>query len=150
MMIIRTQGHSLIELLIVVCVICTLLICCNVAFNLFEKNQMDVFVTRLYHILQLARMQAIKDNQTITVCPTDNYIECSEIWSRHYMVFNRSNHVYHFQGDIPQNMHITANLPSHVRFRSNGQAFENGTITLQLANQKRQLIIITSGRIRLV
>lgn len=142
-----TRGHSLLEIIVVLCILSFMLLCGTFAWTLFEKHQMSVFVARFYHTLQLARMQAIYNHQNIEICPTMDFKVCSPHWSEHFMIFNSTEAQCLYRGHIPKNMKITTNT-AHIGFHANGEALENGTITLHFGTCTRKLVMITTGRVR--
>jgi prepilin-type N-terminal cleavage/methylation domain-containing protein len=93
-MINKTYGFSLIELIITLAIVMVLVIQGhNWLYPLLRKYSAINESHQLFHTLQFARSEAIKRNQVVQICGSENDIECSSDWSKGYMVFiENENH----------------------------------------------------------
>ena len=147
MMTLKTRGVTFIELLLALAVLGVLLILCTSSIsNLFTQQQIKGQTQRLFHTLQYARAEAIKQNRQIMVCPTLDFIRCADDWSKGYMVFNSEKILL-----VQQNMHPIPIKTSVTRiiYRGDGRAFNRGTFQLGMGTQQYRIVIYDSGRSRI-
>lgn len=88
----KQSGFTLIELLITISITSILL---NIALpsfsSLLNKSKMSAEINQLRGTLQLTRNVAIKENKKVTICPSDNGIDCSRNWNDGYIAFVDNN-----------------------------------------------------------
>lgn len=65
------------------------IVACCIGYNVFggHKSQAEILENQLYQILNFAKLQAIANNTTITVCPLDQADNCSRHWDKPISVF---------------------------------------------------------------
>lgn len=88
------QGFTLIELMVVIIIVAILL---TIGVPSFEyvttANRVSTEVNGLLGDLQYARSEAIKEGQTVTVCPSTDGAKCSQSsqWQSGWIVFSDGN-----------------------------------------------------------
>ena len=86
------RGFTLVDLLTTMSVL--MIIACigipNMTGWLHSQAQSTVFNT-LHHLCALARTRAIKDNNYMTVCASDDLTKCGGLWNKTVIVFSDSN-----------------------------------------------------------
>lgn len=146
------RGATLLELLVTLLIASVLLLfCCHYhSFLASISNETDA--RRFFHTLAFARTRAIKDNQVVTVCPSVDQVNCSQDWSKGYMVFYHSPQMQQiellrFEQNSPLT-HIESKNTPFLQFSGDGRCLNRATFTIQ-ARLSFQLVVYDSGRIRL-
>lgn len=85
-------GFTLIELMMALVIISVLLGTALPAFeDYLDKQKVIAESAQLRGLLQHSRITAINNNIKITVCPTNDQIQCHQDWSDGYMAFVDTN-----------------------------------------------------------
>lgn len=88
----KRKGFSLIELMIVIAIISIIAALAVPSFeNIIRKQKVIGEANRLFSLLYFAKSEAIKRNVVITICKSDNRVECGGTWSDGWIVFVDSN-----------------------------------------------------------
>lgn len=86
------KGFTLLELLVTLAtflIAITVVAPSGVAY--LQTSRMTADINHLSAILKFARTKAINDFSGVTVCPSSDFLECSNDWSQHIIVFQDSN-----------------------------------------------------------
>lgn len=161
------HGFTLIELIIVLAIAGVILTSAIPAFsNMLAENRQKSQLFTLFSHHQLARSEAIKTNQRVTLCKSNNGQQCTSKsqWHEGWIIFSDTDHnkqinaderVVFIQQALPGNLTLKyKGFGSHnyISYYSNGSSTTNGTFTLcsQLGDQTaKSLIISRTGRARL-
>lgn len=88
----NTQGWSLVELLSVLAIMMTLTGLGVPNFNLWLQQKTEASVLKtLYHLCNLARTRAVKDNSYLTLCASEDLQHCNGRWNKTVIVFSDMN-----------------------------------------------------------
>ncbi|MCW8931965.1 MAG: GspH/FimT family protein [Gammaproteobacteria bacterium] len=163
----NNDGFSLIELIIVISIIGILFSSALPAFSkMLARNQQMTQLHTLFHHHQLARSEAIKSNQSVILCKSDDGQHCKSKskWSDGWIIFsdtdnnkkiNNNEMVILIQPAVSGHLSLKyRGFGSHnyVRYFPDGHSSTNGTFTLcnQMGHQYAKSIIISrTGRARL-
>lgn len=86
------QGFSLIELMTSVSVLSILLVLAAPSFSAkFKQSKIDKSFDALYHLIHLAREEAVNSGMDTLLCPTQDGINCSNEWGEQYIAMIDSN-----------------------------------------------------------
>lgn len=92
----RLQGFTLLEWLMTLAVTALLITLAAPAFNSLRQDaERTTHVNALFHALFLARSEAIKRGQTVTVCPSVDGNRCAGAktpWNAGWLVFVNTDH----------------------------------------------------------
>ena len=160
-------GFSLVEMLIVLAITGILSSYALPSFNqLVNRNRQNSLLLQLFSHHQLARSEAIKQNQSIILCKSDNGQQCtpSAHWQNGWIVFADTDNNKQLSGSEPlidsfQNHNPSLSLSykgfgshNYVRYYPDGRSSTNGSFVLctpQGDSTARSLIISRTGRARL-
>jgi type IV fimbrial biogenesis protein FimT len=159
----RANGLTLIEMLATVSVIAILGALAGPSFhNLTLDSERTATVNNFFHALFLARSEAIKRGQVVTVCKSADGSTClrSGEWTSGWIVFVNIDHDEQPVRDADEPIlhvyagwnrgQITSNRPAYS-FRPYVQGVVNGTIVFcdsRGSSQARAIIISHTGRPR--
>ncbi len=159
---IRTSGLTLIELIVTISIAGILIAVSVPSFTVAIQNtRMATQINTLQTSLSLARSEAVKRNNNITICQSSNGSSCTGNWQNGWIVFVDSNfdgavdgeEILRVQGVIAGSNTLTFNQ-TRVIYANNGIAISglNGVFTLcdlRGAASAKSLVIGPSGRPRL-
>lgn len=144
-------GFSLIELIITLS-ICSLLITIAMAnwHNFFASQLQADETNRIFHSLQFARLEAIKQNRVVSLCGTQNFMDCQENWAQGFIIFIHQPSKLKIlrQEQFSKKSSITSGNLKVIRFAKDGRCLTRGTITVKNAHKFSKIILYDSGRIR--
>lgn len=167
----KGRGFTLVELLVTLAVGSILLTIAIPGYAfLMNSNRLATVTNDLVSSLQLARSEAITRGLRVTVCKTGNPMAsmptCASTasWQQGWLIFvdggirgqiDAGDRLLRVQSPVSSTVVISANnfsrfisyLPSGVSQGSNNLA--NGTMRVCVAGNRRDIIINTTGRIRL-
>ena len=163
----KNYGFTLIELIITLAIAGILFSIALPTFSqVLAKNQQQTTLYRLFSHHQLARSEAIKTNQTVILCKSNDGQQCDRQaeWSDGWMIFTDHNNnkkldaderMIYTQASLNNRLSLSyRGFGSHnyVRYFPSGQSTSNGTFTL--CNQEgkaysKALIISRTGRVRI-
>ncbi len=160
-------GFSLVEMLIVLAIMGILSSYALPSLSkLVNSNRQSMVLLQLFSHHQLARSEAIKQNQSVILCKSDNGQQCtpSAHWQNGWIVFvDRDNNkqlsgteplIYSFQNQNPSLFISYKGFGSHnyIRYYPDGRSSTNRSFvlcTLEGDISARSLIISRTGRARL-
>jgi type IV fimbrial biogenesis protein FimT len=148
-------GFTLIELLATLTILSLITTFAVVNWSSFSnKQQIHLATQKLYHTLQYAKSEAIKDNGLVAVCGTTDFQQCHSDWSKGYMAFKvTSTNIA--PADILRIEKKESPFPIHSKrrkvftFRGNGQCLTRGSIYVGEPPLQKRIIIPDSGRLRI-
>ncbi|AGA91849.1 prepilin-type N-terminal cleavage/methylation domain-containing protein [Thioflavicoccus mobilis 8321] len=165
------RGVTLIELVVTLSIVVILLTIAVPSFqNAIATNRIAALTNELSTALQLARSEAVNRGRTVTVCKSDDLSDStpscntSADWEDGWVVFVDTNDNGALDsGELPLRVGqpssgdavVTGgtNFADYVRFRpdgsSRGSSFSNGTLSVCIVPNKRDIVINTVGRLRI-
>ena len=161
-----SKGFTLAELVVSLSILAITLAIAAPSFgNLVKSNRATALVNDLLTDLQLARSEAIKLNQTVTLCKSSDKLGCNGDWSDGWIVFSDSNRNRRIDGTdrllvisdaIGGSLVLSWNAfrsDNYIQFSSQGYIHSNnGTFKIcppdRDVRQARALIINRIGRAR--
>lgn len=169
----RTQGFSLVELMIALAVAVVLVAMAVPAFSsLMAQNRLTVTTNAARGALMAARQSAVMTGRPVSLCAGTPSAGCSGDWSAgQWLVFRDANHsgnldagesvIRHGRLPMPGDIHLSGNgplrtalvyMPAGHAERISG-AFGAGRLRIclerDLAPNARDLVVSASGRVRL-
>lgn len=160
-------GFTIIELMIAIAVAGVILTIGVPSFQgLMERNQLTTNINRFISSLALARSEAIKRNQRVVVCPSNDGDDCNTVggYDTGWIIFadtnndnsrNADEELIWDGGQIPTNMTLRGTSPynSAIPYTASGRLVGgSGSIRLCKDGQTskaRMITMISSGRVRL-
>ncbi len=122
--------------------------------GLRSQSLAEALAYQLQYDLYYAQTQALKRNQKIILCPTEDNIRCSESWHASYLIgyLNPNNTITPLK--IQQNkskikMSFQALKFKMIIFNERGHSQNQGSIFLQHDKMAWRLVLLHSGRVRL-
>ena len=157
-----SSGLTLIELLIVLCILCILGLSMPPISNLLAKQRLVSSQSELRLLVNRARAEALGLGQRITLCPLTPDGRCTTAWSGTLSVFTDSNGnrrqdpseavLYQLQLDHTVNLQWRGMRPANsLHFSAQGVTFvSNGTFSLCRLGYDETFRVIVSrqGRTR--
>ncbi len=141
------RGFTLLECLIVLLISSLLILLCQTDLSsLVYRIGTQTDAKRLFNTLAYARSAAIKGNQLVFVCPTNNQITCTEDWSQGYMVFSSIERLRVVQTHPHTQIHNKS--VSLIQFSGDGRCLNRTTFHIH-SDGLFKVIVYDSGRIRL-
>ena len=160
-------GFTIVELMLTIAVVAVILSIGVPSFqNLIERNQLTSGINQFISSMSLARSEAIKRNQRVSICPSRNSETCSgNQYENGWIVFVDRNSNGSRQTDTEELIWVSGQLPANMTMRGDGCCGSNipylasgqisgiaGNIHLckeNNANKSRKISINTFGRARL-
>lgn len=138
----RQHGLTLLELMVTVAIVAILGALAVPSFKtMIQANRTRTVASELMGMLNLARSEAARRGQPVSVCPSSNGSSCSTTgtgWDSGWIAFVNENHAsasanekkspIRYQGE--QLLQVRQNLPTGVSVRPNGN-FTNGITFLR-------------------
>lgn len=167
-----SNGHSLVELLAVVCLMGVLATLAAPAMSsIIGSIQLASTTNGLFSHILLARNEAIKRNSRVALCKSADGISCAAAggWEQGWIVFHDANNsgtreetetIMQRELALPASLRLTGNLnvAHYVSFASTGAAklvgggFQAGTLTVCQysadGSTARQIVLNAAGRPR--
>ncbi|MEW6991287.1 GspH/FimT family pseudopilin [Colwelliaceae bacterium 6441] len=163
---IKTNGFTLIEVLVALAILTSLIaIGIPSLIDFTVKIKVDNEISHLYRLLLTARNYAINTGKPTTLCPLGDTNQCSDDWSKSLYVFTDPNDNKLFEpNNNEQVIMMKAAIPQQdklqygknrigVTYTSTGHLSgwgQNGTFKYcpkSHANKSRGIIVATSGRV---
>lgn len=161
----HSQGVTLIELMVVIAVAAILSALAVPSFNeLLRRQQMTGQVNQLFSLVYLARSEAIKRNNVVTICKSADGEFCSGSWSDGWIVFSdadadgeRGNDEALINSGGPEDEYKVSwtafGSNNYLRFSPQGLTLsQNGTFRVCDENdvtQPRAVVVSKTARVRL-
>lgn len=163
----RARGVTLLELMVAVTVLAILTGIGIPAFgNIMRSNQIAAQTNNLVSAMALARSEAMKRGVRVSVCPSKNGTACTADWNDGWVVFSddfgTAGDIDDPDTDVPlqswpaaaTGVAVTTDADSITFMPSaalNGGAGFTFSITKEgcIKNQRRQVVVATSGRVSL-
>lgn len=123
--------------------------------SLLERYQSEQCVSQLISAFALARSEAVKSNQTLHVCGTEDFQSCSLNWSKGYKIFTSRGEIL-YQGQFktsPASPIISSAHQKEILYNSEGRSLTRATLLITSKNKTQnsvnhQIVIYDSGRVR--
>jgi type IV fimbrial biogenesis protein FimT len=158
---VRQKAFSLLELLIGVMLITVISV---ITIPNIEPMLVTVKFYRLTHhvqrLLQLARLTAMTEDQSLKLCPSANGIQCSENWSQGFLLLMTNDAQHRVTSYLQNDPHIQITYrgfpyADRIIVQPNGLLNQqNGTFTFHYTrgtmSLTKKIIINRSGRLRVV
>lgn len=153
-------GYTLLELMVAMSILITSLISLPSMFNLIQQNAVISELNHFSRILHAAKYYAIDHQETVTVCPTSDGINCSDNWSQERIVFIDENENEIKDADeilvtrqtADHSISLSWNRGNSITFSANDNQASNGTMIFCPANDDtdmaKAVVISLQGRIR--
>lgn len=165
----KQLGTTLPELLVVLSVSSILLATAVPGYAfLVNSNRLASATNQLVFSLQLARSEAVKRNQRVTVCKSDTgapELGCSKTaeWHAGWLIFvdhgvrgemEVGDTLIHADGGARHAMISAANFRDYVSYRPNGTSqgssgLPNDTMRVCIEGSARKIVVNSTGRVRL-
>ncbi|MFW8592392.1 GspH/FimT family pseudopilin [Glaciecola sp. 2405UD65-10] len=89
----NTRGFTLLELLVVIAIMSIALgiVAPSLQFTI-AKSRVIAQRNELNNIIRYARLSAIDEHATVTICPTTNMQTCANNWNQSLIIFMDENH----------------------------------------------------------
>lgn len=158
MHIIMKEGHTIIELLLVISLIAVLAMFAIPSMqHLFLMNKMNTDVNQLVRLLNYARNLAIIETKPVIICPMDPVTgECGKNWEKGlnvYIKITSSQKVLMKSLTNFTGVELRWNRQSNqIIFAENGLlSSQNGSFIYQILHEpyNRQIILSNTGRVRI-
>jgi len=149
------KGFTLFELLLTLTLIILLSLGASTVYFSMTRHAIYNEGIRLFHALQFARSEAIKSNQRITVCASEDFQHCTERgtdWSKGYIIIAQDKTLLRVEKNAPHT-HLKSKNNKPVRFHGDGHCSTPTTLTFFTAienNENRDIKISLSGRIKII
>lgn len=158
----KINGHSLLELLICLCIACLLFNTTLPALHAIQQRSLQAKITnQLLGILHFARSNAVMGKITVGICAGNNPCNGSAVWSNELLVFHDPNK----NGQLDPDEHLIRQEPLAANYRWYWSNFRNrsflqleadgttralnGTFTLcRKGVPQQQIVINITGRPR--
>lgn len=154
-----SMGFTIIELMLAIAVFAVVTTVAIPSFNSFiERNQLTTSINNFAAALAVARSEAIKRKQSVSVCTSDDQEVCSPqpgYENGWIVVVDSTGEVVWANENLPGAYTLRGNggFASNVRYRPDGRPSGlGGSITLCKngdAGKARKLVISNTGRVRL-
>ncbi len=161
------RGLTLIELLFVILLLCILLSLSLPSFStLVNQKKSDIVIKQVQQAVELGKVTAITDSETVTMCKSNNGAQCGGKWQDGIIVFSDHNRDRKINQDDELIRYITfpeldGNLSwrafqnrQYLQFTPQGfTRYQNGSFVFCPNNNKaelaRQLVINRTARARI-
>lgn len=151
----RQHGFSIIELMTGVAIVAILVSLGLPAFrDLLANNRITSQINAFSSTLSLARSEAVKTNQTVTVCPSTNGTTCATgvDWDVGWIAFREAgNPIEYVQALTPATMTLKTNLGSDtLTYSGLGATNQTGLFVLcddRGAGHAKALAVAATGRV---
>ena len=158
---ISTQlGLTLLEMMMALSIVgITATLVVPSAQNIFTQNRIISEQNRTSSLLQYARLQALETKQSITVCPSTDYVQCNDDWTAGKIVFADvndnakidGNEVLLISSEQSELQTLVSGPDTGITFHFSGTSASPATIKLcdASANEQftRALFVSLQGRI---
>lgn len=158
------NGFTLLELLIVIAIVGMAITMGAPSYrSVIQNHRADVAIQQVYRAICLAKSEAIKRNQMVTLCPSNDGKSCNQDWSKGYLLFVdlKENGILD-SDDIILNFYKALNKNDMLKWKDfqnksflqitpmGTTNYQNGSFNycIKGLNSSRALIINTIGRMR--
>jgi|SRR5690554_283187 len=161
-MVLRHSGFTLLELLVVIIISAVIVtIASTYGAETYYSYSARNSISQLKMLLYSARQQAIFNQSSVILCPSNDQLSCSHDWNHPLIIFNDANN--NFFRDPNETLYATASESTKLEsrtysgrvigFNSLGMAqLNNGSLAYCLKSKyeyKAKFIISRLGRIRI-
>lgn len=156
-------GFTLIELLIALAIISIALSLTVGSFPMIERYNVEHNARNVVNAVMYSRSLAIKEGNSVFLCPSKNSSTCDKTWSNKILVYKNNNsdktfdqgddllQVYSLESDAILIRWGSFQRKDYLEFRANGMSnYQNGTFTVCHTNRDTTtaipIIINVAGR----
>ncbi len=145
------RGVTLIELLVAIAVLAMLLSLAVPSFrDAALSSSLNAIANNMYASVQLARSEAIKRNQVVTLCASSDGSTCDGEWREGWIVMDAASNVLQRQEAVPRGFRVTeAAAEDSLSFQPIGVGATAATFTVCRASpageQERVVSITATG-----
>ena len=152
----RCSGaFSLIELIIVIAIVGILFGLSIPSLHLlFQRSHLMMTQSRLFHALAYAKAEAIRLDETVVLCGSQDATQCDGAWQGYWLVQTLSTHKL-LRVFTPSNQRLSIKWRGNFRkregiyFNALGETLgQQGRFRLTAGEAHAALILISSGRVR--
>ena len=150
------KAFSLIELLIVLAIITVLFSLALPYLNrLIERSHFSLLQARLLNALYATKAMAVDRNQVVLLCGSRDGAHCDGDWNANWLIVtaNTQQVLQVFNGDhYKVDLRFSGNFEGRqgAPFNAQGGSGKQGRFTLTLNSYHAELVLIESGRLRIV
>lgn len=148
---VKPQGFSLLELMVVLCIVAILAaIAVPSISNIIMRATLASQARELMAGAVMARSEAIKRNQVVTLCASSNSSSCTDDdWSKGWIVLAFTNQVVYKHKPLRNGFRINSDL-TRITFSASGLGASATSLIVcreePLGNQERVVTITATGR----
>ncbi len=150
----HSSGFTLIELMVVLAVVGFIVAAATPSMlSILASNRVAISANEIVSALNLAKSEAIRTNQTVTLCKSSNDITCTEEsqWNEGWLIINNeADHIIRTHSEVDEQLGFNFRTANAIEFKPNGFSNINGRFCFKnnYDESNSRAVIIFRGRIR--